>query len=400
MAFVKGRLTRRGLVGALLSLVVIGLACSTGITTDARPGQRPRTGGPQPGANPAGAPANLDPALGLLVGAPVYDGDFADPYVLVDGGKYYAYATNTKGANLPVIMSSGGGSGQYFEDAFPQLPSWSTPGFVWAPAVYAVAGRYVLYYTTFVNSSKRQCVSRAVASSPLGPFVDDSTEPLVCQTTLGGTIDPSVVADVDGKTWLLFKNDGNCCGIPTSLWTQQLSADGLSVVGDPSTLIAADQPWEGNLIEAPSIVIDKGIYYLFYSANAWDTASYAIGYARCASMTGPCTKPQASPWMSSTVLTKGPGGQEFYSGAGQLFMVYHGWMRDEVGYAAGGERRLYLDSIRIIDGHPERVGAEQAFSVLIFILAVAAALAVLAAAFLYRHHRRRRLFKQFTRNQP
>ena len=31
-------------------------------------------------------------------------------------------------------------------------------------------------------------------------------------------------------------------------------------------------------------------YYLFYSANWWESSSYGIGYAVCSSPAGPCTK--------------------------------------------------------------------------------------------------------------
>lgn len=365
--------TRR--VGAIAALVLVALAIIAGCSSDtdpsaARPGQRPRTGGPADdsgsttGTIPSGTipvegrPTQLDPSGGLLVGTPVYDGDFADPFVLIEDDTNYVYATNTDDANLPVIVSDGGDEGTYYGDAFPTLPSWTTPGFVWAPAVYARGDGFVAYYTTADTATKKQCVSRAVAPSPVGPFVDDSTGPMVCQSDLGGTIDPSIVTDVDGESWLLFKNDGNCCGITTSLWSQKLTPDGLGVVGEPTKLIDADQAWEGDLIEAPSLVIADGTYYVFYSANAWDTANYAVGYARCESITGPCTKAEG-PWMTSTAFAKGPGGQEFFAKDGFVWMVYHGWERGQIGYPQG-QRRLYLDIVQIADGAPVRVGEETA----------------------------------------
>src|SRR5262249_34006743 len=158
---------------------------------------------------------------------------------------------------------------------------------------------------------------------------------------------------------------------------QRLAPDGRSVTGTPNKLLTADQPWEGNLIEAPSMVINNGTYFLFYSANAWDTESYAIGYGTCRSITGPCTKPTTEPWMSSTPFAKGPGGQEWYAAAGQLWMVYHGWARGQIGYPEG-ERRLYLDSVRIVDGRPVRVGAQQASILLQLVLSIAATLVALA----------------------
>ncbi len=389
---------------ALGVLAMVVTACSSSDPSGAvRPGQRPRTGGldgqtvPGPeGTAPGGTvpgsgrTTQLDPGGGLLVGTPVYDGDFADPFMLIVGDTNYTYATNTDDANLPVLVSSGGDEGTYYGDAFPTLPAWTTPGFVWAPAVYAHANGYIAYYTTTDNDSKRQCISRAVAPSPLGPFVDDSTAPMVCQAELGGTIDPSIVTDVDGASWLLFKNDGNCCDLATSLWSQELAPDGLTVTGEPAELIRADQSWEGGLIEAPSMVIAGGRYLLFYSANAWDTADYAVGYATCESITGPCTKSDG-PWMDSTVFAKGPGGQEFFAKDGLVWMVYHGWERGQIGYPTG-ERRLYLDIVEVRDGAPVRIGATTAWIVLGAVMAsvVVVVVALVALVIVVRRRRRRR----------
>jgi GH43 family beta-xylosidase len=374
----------------VLAVGLLATACAGSIdpVADARPGQRPQTGGPVDPSAPGGSPAGVDAGEGLLIGTPIYDGDFADPFVLVDSGRYYAYATNTTSAHVPVISSTDGMSGTYHGDALPSVPSWSTTGFVWAPAVRAHEGSYVLYYTTLETSSKKMCVSAATASSPLGPFTDDSTAPLVCQTDLGGTIDPSIVTDQDGHDHLLFKNDGNSGNVTTSLWIAPLSDDGRSLTGDAVKLLSADRPWEANLIEGPSMVVDGSTYYLFYSANAWNTESYAVGYAVCTSITGPCAKPaDDGPWMSSTTFAKGPGGQEFFGALGQVWMVYHGWLPDQVG-TPGGVRRLYLDSVRIEDGAPVRVGRQQATIVLVGAVTLVVALLAGAVA-LGRRHRRR-----------
>ena len=101
-------------------------------------------------------------------------------------------------------------------------------------------------------------------------------------------------------------------------------------------------------------------YLLFYSANDWDTANYAVGYAVCDSITGPCTKPDTEPWMASTSNAQGPGGQEFYAARDQVWMVYHGWLPGEVA-TPDGERRLYLDDISVASFVPERIGAQRTF---------------------------------------
>ncbi len=355
------------------------------------PGQQPPTKGPSTEAERQGTPVRLGTVEGLLIGTPIYDGDFADPFVLAQDGTAFAYATNTVDANVPVLQWIAQDSGRYLGDALPELPAWTSKGLVWAPAVWARPdGTYVLYYTTVDNASKKQCLSRATASNPAGPFTDGSAAAFVCPLELGGAIDPGIFVTPDGVVHLLYKNDGNCCGLPTSIWSVPLSSDGLSPAGEPTRLITADQPWEGGLIEGPSMVSDGGTFYLFYSANAWNTAHYAIGYAICQSLQGPCTKPQQTPWMDSTTFAKGPGGEEFFSTPSGVWMVYHGWAQGQVG-APDAERRLYLDGLTVEAGTPERIGREVAEAALARVLVpVALAVAALAALAWWGMHRRRR----------
>ena len=49
------------------------------------------------------------------------------------------------------------------------------------------------------------------------------------QADQGGSIDPSVFTDSDGKRWLLFKNDGNAVDKPTHIYLRPLSPDALQV---------------------------------------------------------------------------------------------------------------------------------------------------------------------------
>ena len=378
-----------------LGSVACGDAGAPSTASDVGATQRPPSEGPVGGP---GTVENLDNISGLLSGAPILDADFADPFMLDLGDVAYGYASNTTSANVPVTRFEGyrfDGYGQatYLGDAMPTIPSWSSKDFIWAPAVYARPdGQYVMYYAGLYNPSGRQCVSRALSSSPAGPFVDNSTEPFVCPLDLGGAIDPSVVVD-NGKPYLIYKNDGNCCKITTSLWSVPLSADGLSLNGQPTKLVSNDQPWEGGNIEAPSMVAVGNKYLLFYSANDWSTSNYAIGYAVCDTITGPCTKPDDEAWMSSTTDAQGPGGQEFFPAGDQVWMVYHGWLPGEVN-TPDGERRLYLDDISVENNVPERIGAERIRIFLLWIgIGVLAALVVVVVVvvLLVRRRRRRRM---------
>ena len=230
---------------------------------------------------------HLSVVTSLLDDTPVFNGDFADPSALPTSDSIFVYSSSTvttpyaAGAHIPVIElpEASGFEGHYLGDALPVLPSWTVPGFQWRPSVWARPdGTYVLYYATpavhpldcvynphtagcvqtTTRSSSAMCISRATSSSPSGPFVDDSTSAFICPTAQGGAIDPSVFVAADGTPWLLWKTDGDCCGLPTTIYSQQLSADGLSTAGPPHRLIGATQAWEGNLVEGPSMVESGG----------------------------------------------------------------------------------------------------------------------------------------------
>ena len=277
---------------------------------------------------------------------PVYPGDFADPFVLRVDSTYYGYATNSSGSNVPMLRSDDLVLWTPAGDALPVLPGWAERGrhLTWAPSVLALGARYVLFFTTRDHRSGRQCTGRAEGTSAAGPFIDRDSVPFLCQTDLGGSIDASVVRDSTDQLYITWKNDGNCCGKPVSLWSQRLSDDAYHLLGTPVELLQTDQPWEGPLIEGPAMWQEAGGWHLLYSANRWNTAQYAMGYAACISPLGPCRKTQSVPLIASNGSMVGPGGAEaFYDVEGRHWLAYHAWTAGRVGYAAGGVRSLRID---------------------------------------------------------
>ncbi len=320
----------------------------------------------------------LDVLNGLRNDTPIFNGDFADPFVLRTPNVLYAFASNTQStqyappAHIPVIELDRDSDfqGRYLGDALPTLPKWTVSGFQWAPSVWPRPdGTYVMYYSTPATipliclakpsspgcirgtngPTSAMCVSRATSASPAGPYVDDSTSAMVCPSGQGGAIDPSVFIAADGTPWLLWKTDGDCCGLPTTIYSQQLASDGLSTIGAAHRLIGATQGWEGGLVEGPSMIEANNTFWLFYSANLWGTPQYGIGVARCASVVGPCTKPLDHAWLSSTDsaerMDPGPGGQEFFQSGGLIWMVHHGLAPGQSGDNA--QRRLYVDLLAL-----------------------------------------------------
>jgi hypothetical protein len=120
----------------------------------------------------------------------VYPFDFPDPFVLRVGAVYFAYATNSVGGNIQIIESGDLTDWNALGNALPSLPKWASSGRTWAPSVVQIGGSYVLYYAVIVAGSGEECLSAATSTEPQGPFVDSSSAPLVCQASLGGSIEP------------------------------------------------------------------------------------------------------------------------------------------------------------------------------------------------------------------
>jgi beta-xylosidase len=369
----------------LVILCLLGTACSSapgeGASGSASAGtQAPASGdagSAAPTASASAAPPS--PAAGEFVN-PVLE-NFPDPDVLQVDDTFYAYATTNydpgtgQGSNIQVASSQDLVSWERLPDALPELASWSglTTLFstllhsaTWAPDVAQIGDRFVMYYTTPAVEQPRpdgkpsQCIGVATADAPEGPFVDASVAPLACQPELGGSIDGSYFVDEDGTQYLVWKNDGNCCGQPTNFWLQALTADGLAVTGEPVRLegLDNDDPWEGRVIESPQLVVHEGRYYMFYSGNDFASVRYAVGYATADAISGPYTDAEENPILTTDFDTAaelglaGPGHQAVFTDAdGDLWMAYHAWPNTSVGDDRIG-RHLWLDELLFEDGRP------------------------------------------------
>lgn len=344
----------------LLVVVLMLTACSSPDRTGGDPASwtSSPSAGPQPPAAASDAPtsesAQPTPREGEFAN-PVIDTDMPDPFVLDTGDRYYLYSTTNITDNYPYATSDDLVTWEPQGDAMPRLAGWAN-GNTWAPEVTQTSAGYVMYYTARAPGLARpdgagaQCVGVAVAETPDGPFVDESSEPLVCQLDLGGTIDASIVRDVDDSLWLIYKNDGNCCSIPTRFFMRQMTEDGLAFAGDeiPVEGILNDQPWEGGVVEAPTIHHRDGAYYLFYSGNNYRSAGYAVGYATSDSLTGPYEDAEENPILSTANGAIGPGHQALIEDRdGDLWLVYHAWAS-----SAFLERNVWIDELSFEDGRP------------------------------------------------
>jgi beta-xylosidase len=284
---------------------------------------------------------------------PVLDQNFPDPAILEVDNVFYAFATNSGGANIPTARSKDLIEWQVLPDAMPELAPWVLPlrGMVWAPETIKAGGEYRMFYTAQDRASRRQCIGVASSLRPEGPYRDASTEPLICPPGYQRAIDAHPY--LDGKQLYLYFS-GVCCNEPNGIFVQKLTADGLAVNGSPKLILKVDTAWEGDIAEAPTMVKHDGKLYLFYSGNDYRARTYAVGYAVCKSVTGPCVKAKENPILAtggSGSRALGPGHQSIAKVGGDFWMLFHGW-DGVVGYRSGGSRVMWLQPLLWQKGKP------------------------------------------------
>jgi beta-xylosidase len=258
--------------------------------------------------------------------------DRPDPFVLVANGGYYLFSSQSANAfskDIPVQFSTDLEHWGPISDALPVLPAWADGTGTWAPDVRWISGQYVMYFTALVKgqAARTECIGTATATTPAGPFTP-SADVLVCQTDHRGSIDPRIFIGLTGAMWLDWKSDDNADVNGTShtfIYAQRLSSDGLSLIGQSTVILTADQLWEGRIVEAPQMVLWNDHYWLFYSGNWYNQPYYAIGVAECAGPVGPCSKPSPKPFLASNVQGQGPGESSLFSDDNGLWMVYGPW---------------------------------------------------------------------------
>lgn len=295
----------------------------------------------------------------------VYRGSFPDPDVFRWGRTWIASSTTIARRSLPMMTSADGrtwrarqahGTGRRRNnDAMVGVPVWAArerAGFrrfikTWAPSIGRVAKRrwLVAYAAPLRHHPRKRCVGIATADRPTGPFRNIRRRPLVCPRNQGA-IDPDVFRTRTGRPYLLWKTEGIPGRVPTKIRVRELRRDGLGFRpgSRARTLLRTARAWEGPVIENPSMIRYRGRLYLFYSGNRWFNRSYAVGYAICRSVRGPCRRPQRRPLLATGRKVAGPGGQSAFRGPrGQLLLAYAAWPARRVGH----ERRLHIATLRV-----------------------------------------------------
>lgn len=189
--------------------------------------------------------------------------------------------------------------------------SWAV-GEAWASQMMEKDGKFYFFTTVQAGTPYTgKAIGVAVGDSPTGPFKDAIGKPLVCDTMTDNgprgwwnDIDPTVLTDDDGRTWLCWGN-GTCFLAP--LKPNLIELDGeIQVIDLPRY---AEGPW---------LHKHNGLYYLTYAG--WGDGRENIAYATADSIQGPWTYQGELTGMAENSFTIHPGIAEFN---GNWYLFYH-----------------------------------------------------------------------------
>jgi beta-xylosidase len=260
--------------------------------------------------------ACLASARGTKSGDPI-PVPLADPFVIYDAGLYYIYGTGS-GDGIPVAVSKDLESWHWPEGkgVYLALHKKDTYGekFFWAPEVYKVGDKYLMYY------SADEHICAAESDSPLGPFVQTVRKPM----REHNGIDNHLFIDKDGTPYLFWVHFDN----GNKIWVARLDKDLKTLIpGTERFCIGMDQEWERlmpSVNEGPFVLEHKGLYYMTYSANSYESPDYGVGYAVAESPMGPWVKYEGNPVLRRVAGLEGVGHHAFFKDKrGRDRIVFH-----------------------------------------------------------------------------
>lgn len=272
---------------------------------------------------------------------PVWDGSFADPFVLRAEGAYYAYGTGSVlgGRVFEVLRSTDLLRWRSLGGALEPPPGLDATDY-WAPEVAVLDARYCMYYSAGIGDVGHR-LRVATSDDPAGPFVDAGA---VLTPDEPFAIDPNPFRDLDGAWYLYFARDELASDRPGTVIAVDRLVSPTRLAGSPQTILRATADWQlfrrdrliygavydWYTLEGPCVVRRDGRYWCLYSGGAWDGDTYGVSYASARHPLGPFTEP---PDTGAAALLRtvpgrllGPGHNSLVTDdAGDDHLVYHAW---------------------------------------------------------------------------
>jgi len=271
-----------------------------------------------------------------------------DPVMIRQNGVYYIFCT---GFGISVFSSSDMLNWKKEKAVFDKAPHWAVnaiPGFkghIWAPDISFKEGLYYLYYAVSSFGSNNSCIGLATNKS-LNPADKDFKwidKGKVLESRSGrdlwNAIDPDLVEDESGNSWLAFGSFWN--GIKLVKLDKSLSVvaepqEWYTIASRPRDFTIADSLAGNGAIEAPFIFRKSGYYYLFVS---WDyccraeKSDYKLVVGRSKHIQGPYLDKSGKTMSQNggSLLLEGDkswygvGHNAVYTFDNQDYMIFHGY---------------------------------------------------------------------------
>lgn len=214
----------------------------------------------------------------VLYQNPVIPGDIPDPSVIRVGNMYYACGTTSDFApNYPLYESTDLVNWKQIGSVFNELPSWTSDSF-WAPELYYFNETFYVYYTAKRKGDRVSCVGVATTKDLRKGFTDHG----IIIDWDKEAIDGFIFQDDDGKRYISWKAYGLNKERPIEILASELSADGLSMVGEHFSLTRFDQGWKGDGDEGQCLIKRGEYYYMLYSVGGCcdNRCSYRVRVSR------------------------------------------------------------------------------------------------------------------------
>jgi arabinan endo-1,5-alpha-L-arabinosidase len=258
-----------------------------------------------------------DPALGPIPGSP-------------NAAMVYTTKSQSSGFNIPTwqINFSTGAVITTPRDAMPKIPSWSNGVNIWAPAMRIVNGRYLLMFSASPSNGRQNCIGAATAGNPNGPFVPVTSGVFKngwCSSSSNtALLDPDLFQAPNGTLWLYLSRQtyGSTIAVPAGdIYAQQLSADGLNLVGGLHLMVSYSEAAHINncpgfpRLENPQMVADSyNNYDLLMSLGTFNKPCYNTIEVACFAVNGACSPANGGilPLAGNSNLT-GTGGASLLS---------------------------------------------------------------------------------------
>jgi len=270
-----------------------------------------------------------------------------DPVIAHENNRYYVFST---GKRIPFICSEDMVTWEFCGSVFDRNPNWTreiNPDLVdiWAPDISYFNDRWHLYYAVSSFGSQNSAIGLAtnLTLDPDHPDYQWVDQGEVLRSKPGdpwNAIDPNLVMDEDGQTWLVWGS------FWSGIWMRKVDpSTGKFTADDTTNDHLADRsqgPDNTTAIEAPFIVHRNGMWYLFVSFDQCCqgvNSTYNVRVGRSNTLTGPYIDRDGVPLTEGSgtlVLSEysqwiGPGHNGILVEDDVYWMVYHAYDANQIG---------------------------------------------------------------------